>query len=313
MSRDNNVNPDVRIGVVLSSGGTPGLFAHTGFLYALAELGIPYHTVAGCSAGAIVGGLIASGTDLSAWSSALAQARGRDLWNPDPLWQILWRVAVQRGKGYTGLSDTATLISSCRSLLGVERFEDCPVPFRALALSLDRNRKVVFSTGELAPRMVASAAAPVLYRPVEIDGELYCDGAVVELGPVDAICCNQDIDLVIVHHVATRRAGSDRLRKSLQAPWALGRIVDWIVYRQEPWYLTGEPISFHACPGGRGTTIAVVEPVLPQLPWGSTHGGVAVQQAAQQQAFDVIGSWATRLLSNPRGLVPAPTLPHNHA
>ena len=56
-----------RVGVVLSSGGVRGVYAHTGFLLALEQLGIPIAAAAGCSAGAVVGGVAASGTDLRAW------------------------------------------------------------------------------------------------------------------------------------------------------------------------------------------------------------------------------------------------------
>jgi hypothetical protein len=45
-----------RIGVVLSSGGTRGVYAHAGFLLAVEEMGIPVSACAGCSAGAVVGG-----------------------------------------------------------------------------------------------------------------------------------------------------------------------------------------------------------------------------------------------------------------
>lgn len=59
----NNIDK-IRIGVVLSSGGGRGVFAHTGFMWALSEIGIEVRAMAGCSAGALVGGILASGTTL---------------------------------------------------------------------------------------------------------------------------------------------------------------------------------------------------------------------------------------------------------
>ena len=61
-----------RIGVVLSSGGVRGVYAHTGFMQAIQSLGIPITASAGCSAGALVGGFIASGTPLADWVETLA-------------------------------------------------------------------------------------------------------------------------------------------------------------------------------------------------------------------------------------------------
>ena len=69
-----------RIGVVLSSGGARGVYAHTGFLQALADLGVPIAASAGCSAGAVVGGIAASGADLETWSATLARLDPRHFW-----------------------------------------------------------------------------------------------------------------------------------------------------------------------------------------------------------------------------------------
>ena len=44
------IDEPARIGVVLSSGGVRGIYAHTGFLLALKHLGIPITAISGCSA-----------------------------------------------------------------------------------------------------------------------------------------------------------------------------------------------------------------------------------------------------------------------
>ena len=155
-----------RIGVVLSSGGARGVYAHTGFLLALEELGIPVSASAGCSAGAVVGGIAASGADLHAWSETLAHLDPARFWRPDPWPRLAWQLAVRRGRGFIGLSGTEAAVEFCRSRLAVPRFEACRYPFHTLAVSLGRGRKVMFSSGELAPRMLASAAMPLLYRQI---------------------------------------------------------------------------------------------------------------------------------------------------
>lgn len=87
-----------RIGVVLSSGGARGVYAHTGFLQALADLGIPITAATGCSAGAVVGGIAASGADLETWSATLARLDPRRFWRPDAWPRLLWRLIVRRGR-----------------------------------------------------------------------------------------------------------------------------------------------------------------------------------------------------------------------
>ncbi|OGI51473.1 MAG: hypothetical protein A3A87_02970 [Candidatus Muproteobacteria bacterium RIFCSPLOWO2_01_FULL_60_18] len=292
-----------RIGVVLSSGGIRGVYAHTGFLLALARLEIPIAAAAGCSAGAVVGGIAASGADLHAWSDVLARVDRRRFWTPDSLAYFLWQVVVRRGRGYTGVSGAEAPMEFCRSQLAVQTFEECRYPFHALAVNLGRGRKVMFSHGELAPRMVASAAMPLLYRPVEIDGDWYCDGALVDLAPMDAICCQHGLDALIIHHVATRHAD---MRRIFQSRWSMLGILERLLQRQRPWYLSEERLTFNRCPCHCGAAVVAIEPSLPELPWPVTEGGPQVQAAAMEQTELLLRPYREALLSDPRGRLPAP-------
>jgi hypothetical protein len=271
------------IGVVLSSGGIRGIYAHTGFLLALRRLGLPIAAISGCSAGAVVGGIAASGADLDGWSRAIADVRPDHFWRPDPWPRVLWRMGVGRGRGYTGLADSRPAIEFCRSQLAAPSFEACPVPFRAVAMDLTHGRKVEFGAGDLAPRMVASAAMPLLYRPVAIDGVLYSDGATVSLGSTEAICCRFGLSALIVHHVAVRSPEGAAFTRALARPWSVLEVLSRLIYRERPWYLGDGSLTFRDCPCGCGARIVVIEPELPDLGWPSTAGGPAVQAAAQDQ------------------------------
>ena len=293
-----------RIGVVLSSGGARGVYAHTGFMLALEELGIAVSASAGCSAGAVVGGIAASGADLHAWSETLAHLDPARFWTPDPWPRLAWQLAVHRGRGFIGLSGTEAAVEFCRSQLAVPRFEACRYPFHTLAVSLGSGRKVMFSSGELAPRMVASAAIPLHYRPVEIDGDWYCDGALVDLAPIDAICCKHHLDALIIHHVAMRYAAPEGLMRLQERPWAFLDILGRLLFRHRPWYLSDAPLVFHRCPRHCGTVVIVIEPELPELPWPVIEGGPAVQAAARTQAATLLQPYLAALLSDPRRQLP---------
>ena len=297
-----------RIGVVLSSGGGRGIYAHTGFLLALEQLGVSICASAGCSAGAVVGGVAASGTRLDDWAHTISRVSQRDFWTPDSLPRFLWQVVVRRGRGYTGLSSACAAIAFCRRNLAVQTFEECRYPFYAVAMSLGRGRKVVFSAGELAPRMMASAAMPVLYRPVEIDGDFYCDGALVDLAPMDAICCRHRLDALIVHHVAQRYDQPGGIAKTLGRRWALAEISARLLFHRRPWYLSDERLTLRSCPGGCGAPIVVLEPDLPELRWPLIDGGLVVQQAALEQTLALLQSHAVALLTDPRSRLSAPAL-----
>ena len=83
------------IGAVLSSGGGRGVYANTGFLLALDELGIDLDVMAGCSAGAQEGGIAASGTDLLHLADAICKLATREYWSPDPWFRMAWQMTVR--------------------------------------------------------------------------------------------------------------------------------------------------------------------------------------------------------------------------
>ncbi len=293
-----------RIGVVLSSGGTRGVYAHTGFLMALEGLGVPIAAATGSSAGAVVGAMAASGADLHAWSETIAHIDPAQFWRPDPLAYVLWQFLIRRGRGYTGFSSAEAAVAFCRGQLAVQTFEECRFPFYALAVSLGRGRKVVFSQGQLAPRIVASAATPVMYRPVEIDGDWYCDGALADLAPTDAICCRHHLDALIVHHVSSRYEGQRDLQRIREQEWSMLRVVERLLFRRRPWYLSDERLGFRRCPCGCGAVVVVVEPQLPELQWTPGTSGPQVQKSAMEQAQAFLGPHVNALLSDPRSRLP---------
>ncbi len=290
------MNDGPRIGVVLSSGGGRGVYAHTGFLLALEKLGVTVSAVAGSSAGALVGGIAASGTPLPRWAEALRAVETKDYWAPDGWLRMAWRLAVHKGRGYTGLSDTAAALAFLRRNLAVRDFEQCAIPFYALAMNLGTGAKSFFSSGELAPRIMASAAMPVLYRPVAIDDDLYVDGATIDLAPSEAICCKHGLDALILHHVSVKREGREGLQRVMSHPWSMVEILYLLLYRRKPWYLGGVPLSLQRCPGGCGAPLIILEPALPELHWPLSEGGAEVQAAAMMQTEQVLGSKLASLL-----------------
>lgn len=292
----------MKIGAVLSSGGGRGVYAHTGFLIALENMGIEIAAVAGCSAGALVGGIYASGTDLQQWAETIAKVKSNQFWTPDSWVRFFWQMIAHKGRGYTGLSDNKAAINFIRNNLAVQTFEECRIPFYSLATNLTQGEKTLFSTGDLAPRIMASAAMPVLYRPVEIDGALFCDGATIELSSTEAICCRYHLDALIVHHTAANREGPAGLKNALEQPWSLAEILNLLLYRNRPWYLSEQPFVFHHCRCGCGVPVLVVEPKLPDLSWPLSKGGVDVQMEAQLQTETILEPYIDALLKDTRQL-----------
>ena len=283
-----------RVGIVLSSGGVRGVYAHTGFLLSLQELDISVTAIAGCSAGAIVGGMFASGTNMQSWVDTLSILKHQQFWAPS--WsRLLWSLLVHRGRGYTGLSSTKPAMEFCAAHLQVATFEECRIPFYTLANNLISGEKTVFSEGTLVPRIVASAASPLLYQPVEIDGQYYCDGALLELAPTDAICCKHNLDILIIHHVAQRNNGQAGFQQVMKRPWSMVTILNMLLYQKRPWYLSDKPLTFRRCPCGCRAVIVVIEPDLPELLWPVTDSGMQMLDEAKNQTSNLLHSCSDEL------------------
>lgn len=161
-----------RLGLALGGGAARGL-AHVGVVQVLAEAGIEIHAVAGASAGAMIGAAVAAGRP----ASEIMQI-GRGLgW---------WKLARPRWPR-RGFLTFAPLERLLRRWLGDVNIEDLPTPFACVATHALSGQVRIFRTGKLAPRVRASCSVPVVVQPVEIEGELYVDGGLIDNVPVNAV------------------------------------------------------------------------------------------------------------------------------
>lgn len=164
--------PAYRIGLVLSGGGAKG-FAHAGAIRALEEAGIRPDIIAGTSAGAIVGACYAAGLSPEQICREFLKHEKTDF----------MKVAFPRN----GFFSTAATEAFFRETIPAKRIEDTSIPLRVVATDFDHGRMQVFSEGELAPRLMASACVPIFFQPVEIDGTHYVDGGLFKNFPVSVI------------------------------------------------------------------------------------------------------------------------------
>jgi NTE family protein len=71
-----------------------------------------------------------------------------------------------------------------RSQLGFGQLEQAPLPFYAVATDLAAGEAVVLAEGDVVQALMASAAIPGVFPPVEMAGRLLVDGSVVADSPV---------------------------------------------------------------------------------------------------------------------------------
>jgi NTE family protein len=172
-----------RTAFVLGGGGVLGA-AEVGMLKALLEAGFTPDVIVGTSIGALNGALLAAEPDLAGvdrleavWVHAVGDG---------PLNQSLrtraTAIATQRARAASNPEPLRRLLTEN---LPVERIEDLPVEFSCVAASIERAAEHWFTEGPIVPAVLASAALPGMFPPVEIAGEHYLDGGLVNSIPLD--------------------------------------------------------------------------------------------------------------------------------
>ncbi len=167
--------------MVLAGGGTRGA-VQIGMLQVLAEHGFVPDRIYGTSVGAINGAGFA-GDPTPEGVERMARiwvGLGRDDVFPQGRLHGPWMYFQQRDSVYSN--------SGLRKIIeeGVvfARLEDAPIPFEVVTTSLVDGRERWFTYGPAADIILASAALPAIFPPVEIDGERYMDGGVVNNVPI---------------------------------------------------------------------------------------------------------------------------------
>ena len=176
------------VSLVLGSGGARGL-AHIGVIRWLEEEGYRIASIAGCSIGALIGGLHAAGK-LVAYEHWLVKQSRRGLLR-------LVDVTLPR----TGLIAGDKLAEMLRDLIGDVAIEALPIRFTAVAANIESGREVWLTRGPLLEAIRASVAIPVLFPPYRLNGGLLVDGGILNPVPI-APTLGDDTDLTIAIHVS---------------------------------------------------------------------------------------------------------------
>jgi NTE family protein len=165
---------------VLGGGGVLGS-AEVGMLRALVEAGIEPDVVLGTSVGALNGAVVAADPS---WPSV---DRLTELWTSGAaaVWSTSTVSRVRTiARTRTAWHSNEPLRQMLTEHLGDPLIEDLPVPFQCCAASVERASEHWFSSGPLIPAVLASCAVPGLFPAVEVGGEHYLDGGLVDSIPV---------------------------------------------------------------------------------------------------------------------------------
>lgn len=180
-------------GLVLSGGGIRGV-AHIGAIKALEEYGIYPTHIAGTSAGAIVGALYAACCN---WEEMLDFFKSTEIFS-----------LTNYAMGKPGFLDTEKFHDQLKAYISHDTFESLGKQLYVTATNLLDGTLNVFSEGELIKPVLASAAVPGLFAPVEINKGYYVDGGTLNNFPVDLIkkYCDQIVGVYVnpFNHVSIK-------------------------------------------------------------------------------------------------------------
>lgn len=205
---DHTINHTV--GLALSGGAVRGI-AHIGVLEVLEQEGIPIHSIAGTSAGSIIGALYAAGMPLPDIKRIALKTK----------WNSIFKLTVPK----MGLISSEGIYAFIKDILPVKKFSELKIPFAAVATDLKTGQKVSITTGSIAKAVQASCSLPVIFTPTKVGGKLLVDGGVASQIPVRTAREELRASIVIAVDVNYRSLESNRYDNLLKIAAHLSMIM----------------------------------------------------------------------------------------
>lgn len=173
------------IGLALGGGAALGA-AHIGTLKALEKYNIIPDVISGTSIGALVASFYAFGVTIEEMEAIARQMK----------WLDISSLSLSK----MGLLSNKKLGQVIEDKIGRQDIEDADIPLAIVTTDLSSGDKVVLREGDLATAVMASSCIPGIFIPVESNGRILVDGALVENVPVSPLR-EMDADYIIAADV----------------------------------------------------------------------------------------------------------------
>lgn len=172
------------VSLVLSSGGARGM-AHIGAIEVLEESGYEVVSIAGCSAGALIGGIYATG-QLPKFKDWICNLDRIDVFS------LMDFTFSSKGfiKGEKVFGELKKLIADCQ-------IEELNIPFRCTAVEIPAGKEKIFKSGSLYEAIRASSSIPSVMTPAKIGKHEYIDGGILNPIPFNLIKEKYKGDLLV--------------------------------------------------------------------------------------------------------------------
>jgi NTE family protein len=202
------------VAFVLAGGGNLGAI-QAGMLRALSERRIRPDLVVGCSVGAMNGAAFA--TDPTLAGARLLEARWRNVEADQimPPGRLPGAVQlIRKGESIHPNRGVRELI--IEFLGGRTQFGDLKVRFECVATDMAASQERWFSSGPLVEPLLASAALPAVFPPVDVEGRRYLDGGVVNNVPLSR-AIQLGAERIYVLHVGSHGRPQTSVRRPVEA------------------------------------------------------------------------------------------------
>ena len=162
------------VALALSSGGARGL-AHIGAIEELEAQGYHISSIAGCSMGALIGGVYAAGklNEFREWMKTIDRKKMLGL--------------IDFSLSLNHLVKGTRIIEAIMEFVPDVNIEDLPIPYCAVATDLKAGREVMFRKGSLFQAIRASISLPSFYEPVMLNDMILIDGGIINPLPLNRV------------------------------------------------------------------------------------------------------------------------------
>ena len=199
------MTPPKTVALVLGSGSSRG-WAHIGAIEALEEENIPIDYVAGCSIGAYVGAIYASGS-LRSLKDFVLKMDGKKVFS-------YFDVVFPRSGLLNGTKRLKELFSIHTA---VADFSELNIPVLMVATDLMSGKKVVLKSGNILSALRATTSIPGLFAPVKVKDRWLVDGGLVDPVPV-GVARALEADVVIAVDLNSGAFSQKRTPKKINPP-----------------------------------------------------------------------------------------------
>ncbi len=182
-----------KIGISLCGGGARGM-AHIGVLRALEEHNVYPTYIAGASAGSIVGCLYAAGKRPADMLDIIQQTRLYEIFRP--------------GFSFRGFMSLGYLDDVLKEQIPHNSFEELKHQLWIAVSNLKSGECEYLNKGNhLSEAVLASSSIPLVFKPTEIEGQLYVDGGLLDNLPIKPLRpqCDVLIGVNVNQHGWTRK------------------------------------------------------------------------------------------------------------